>query len=131
MKKLRIKVEKGSDYYSAFAENCKGIYGVGDSVEEAKANALEGLNLLIKSNSKLPEILNEEYEIEYIMDTRSFIEYYSRIFTKSALQRITGINQKQLGHYVSGIRRPTRKTVEKIEDSIHRIAAELSQTHLT
>ncbi|MBP3795403.1 MAG: helix-turn-helix transcriptional regulator [Bacteroidales bacterium] len=47
-------------------------------------------------------------------------------FTLAGLQRITGVNQKQLGHYISGYRKPSNKTVRKIEDGIHRFSQQLS-----
>ena len=40
--------------------------------------------------------------------------------------RITGVNQKQLGHYISGYRHPSQKTAKKIEDGVHRFSQELS-----
>jgi hypothetical protein len=53
----------------------------------------------------------------------------SGIFSKSALERMTGINQTQLTHYVSGFRKPSKKTVEKLDHAIHRLSDELSQIH--
>ena len=130
MKTLRIIIEKSSDYYDAYAENCEGVYGAGSTVEEAKQNVMEGLNLFIKYNrNNLPEILQENYNIEYYFDTPSFLKHYSTIFTKSALQRMTGINQNQLTHYVSGFRKPSKKTINKLDTAIHRLSKELSQVH--
>ena len=51
---------------------------------------------------------------------------YAYAFTLAGLQRITGVNQKQLGHYISGYRKPSNKTVRKIEDGIHRFSQQLS-----
>ena len=36
METLKIIIEKSSDYYDAYVENCEGIYGAGSTVEEAK-----------------------------------------------------------------------------------------------
>jgi len=132
MEVLIIKVGASSDHFGAFAENCPGVYGAGDTVHEAKENVLEGLNLFIEQNKKnLPEILKGDYEIEYKFDVPSFLSYYSGIFTKSALEKITGINQKQLFHYLSGNRNPSEKTIKKIENSIREFSSELSQIHFT
>lgn len=131
-KKIIIKVGASSDHFGAFAENCPGVYGAGDTVQEAKQDVLKGLNLFIEQNkNNLPEILRGNYEIEYKFDVPSFLSYYSKIFTKPALERITGINQKQLFHYESGYRNPSEKTVKKIEDSIHKFTEELSQIHFS
>jgi predicted RNase H-like HicB family nuclease len=132
MEKLIVKVGASSDHFGAFAENCPDIYGAGNTVQEAKENVLDGLNLFIEQNrNNLPDILKGNYEIEYKFDIPSFLSYYSKIFTKPALERITGINQKQLFHYESGHRNPSEKTVKKIEDSIHKFTEELRQIHFT
>ena len=130
METLKIIIEKSSDYYDAYAENCEGIYGAGNTVEEAKKNVMEGLQLFIKYNKdNLPEILQGEYNIEYHFDAHSFLKHYSTVFTKSALQRMTGINQTQLTHYVSGFRKPSQKTINKLGTAIHNLSKELSQVH--
>ena len=131
MEKLIINVGASSNHFGAFAENCHGIYGAGNTVHEAKKNVLEGLRLFVEQNKvQLPDILKGEYEIEYRLDVPSFLQYYSKVFTKSALERITGINQKQFFHYVSGIRNPSKKTVEKIDNALHQLADELTQVRL-
>jgi predicted RNase H-like HicB family nuclease len=130
MKALKIIIEKSKDHYCAYTDNCDGIYGAGDTVDEAKQNVLEGLNLFIKYNKEnLPEILQGEYKIEYHFDVPSFLKHYSTIFTKSALQRMTGINQTQLTHYVSGFRKPSAKTINKLDTAICGLTKELSQVH--
>jgi predicted RNase H-like HicB family nuclease len=130
MEALKIIIEKSKDHYGAYADNCDGIYGAGNTVEEAKQNVLEGLNLFIKYNKEnLPEILQGEYKIEYHFDVPSFLKYYSTVFTKSALQRMTGINQTQFTHYVSGFRKPSAKTINKLDTAIYGLSKELSQVH--
>jgi predicted RNase H-like HicB family nuclease len=132
MEKLIINLGASSDHFGAYAENCEGIYGAGDTVQEAKENVLEGLKLFIKYNEdKLPDILKGEYEIEWKFDVASFLKYYSGIFSKPALEHITGINQKQLFHYASGKSRPTAKTIGKIDTAFRRFANEMSQIRFT
>ena len=129
-KKIIAMIARDKNGYGSWIESCPGVYGEGDTVQEAKENLLEGLRLFIKHNQELPEILEGNHEIEYHFDTPSFIQYYSDIFTKSALERMTGIHQKQLGHYVSGYRNPSRKTIEKIDNALHRLSNELSHVRL-
>jgi len=127
MKTLRIVIEKSIDYFDAFAENCQGVYGSGATVSEAKKNALEGLNLLIKNTNptKLPAILKGDYSIEYKMDAQSFLNYFDRIFSKPALEVLTGINQKQFHHYASGLKKPREQQRKKIESALHNLGKEL------
>ena len=62
------------------------------------------------------------------MDLKTFLNMYSGIFSKAGLERLTGINQKQLWHYAKGNVKPRKKQVERIQDSIHRLAADMAQT---
>ena len=126
MKKIIINIGASSNHFGAFAENCPGVYGAGDTVQEAKENVLKGLELYKKTTKKLPDILREDYEIVFKFDVMSFLKYYSNALSLSGLQTITGINQRQLSHYVNGRKRPTQKTVEKIEHSVHAFAKEIS-----
>jgi transcriptional regulator with XRE-family HTH domain len=47
----------------------------------------------------------------------------------AGLEKITGINQRQLSHYLNGVKKPRQETIQKIEESIHRFANELSQVN--
>ena len=56
-----------------------------------------------------------------------FLAYYKGKLSLSGLGKLTGINPKQLNHYVTGVRKPSPKTVKKIEKSLHEFGKELSQ----
>src|SRR4051812_37908470 len=116
MKTIKIIIEKSSDHYSAYAENVEGVYGAGNTVQEAKESALKGLELFIKHSDpkSLHAILKGKYEIDFKFDTQSFLNYYKGIFTNAALERLTGINQKQLQHYASGLKKPRPAQAKKI-----------------
>jgi predicted RNase H-like HicB family nuclease len=130
-KKLIIHIGASLNHFGAYAENCAGIYGAGNTVEETKENVMEGLRLFIKYNQdNLPAILRNNYEIEYHYDTQSFLNYYNRIFTNVALERITGINQKLLHHYSSGLKKPREKQRKKIETALHNLGNELLSVKL-
>jgi predicted RNase H-like HicB family nuclease len=42
-----ISIEKEDGQYSAYSEDLPGVYGLGDSIEEAKTSMLEGILLYI------------------------------------------------------------------------------------
>jgi hypothetical protein len=132
MEKLIIQIGASSDHFGGFAVNCDGIYGAGDTVESCKSNVLEGLKLLLinSDQNSLPEILKGEYEIEYHYDVQSILNYYANVFTKPALERLTGINQKQLHHYATGLKKPREIQRKKIETALHRLGDELLSIRL-
>ena len=51
MKEIKIIIEKTKDMYTAYADNAEGIYGGGDTIEEAKAS--------IETSIKLYNIYNK------------------------------------------------------------------------
>ena len=67
----------------------------------------------------------EEIDVEFRYDVPSFLQEYAYAFTLAGLERITGVNQKQLGHYISGYRKPSEKTVRKIEEKIQTLGKQL------
>jgi predicted RNase H-like HicB family nuclease len=67
MKQLTIIIEKTKDMYSAYAENMEGIYGGGNTIEEAK----ESINTSIKLYHKHNNLKHLEYEFTYKIITTS------------------------------------------------------------
>jgi predicted RNase H-like HicB family nuclease len=127
MKLIKVIIERTKDMYTAYAENVQGIYAGGDTVDEAKRSILDAIRLLKEYNDKkhIPAILKGKYTIVYKYDAESFLKHYKGIFTNSALERITGINQKQFQHYASGLKKPRRAQAKKIETALHKLGNEL------
>ncbi len=131
MKEIKIVIEKSSDSYGAYSENVSGIYGAGDTVKECKQSILDAIETIKTfDEDQIPEILKGEYKIVYRFDTVSLLDYYKGIFTLSALGRITGINERQLQHYSTGLKKPRPAQREKIEKSLHSLGEELLSVEL-
>jgi predicted RNase H-like HicB family nuclease len=124
---IKVIIEKTKNMYSSYAENVPGIYGGGDTVDEAKASILNAIRLLKEHNDKkhIPAVLKGKYTIIYKYDVESFLRHYKGIFTNSGLERITGINQKQFQHYASGLKKPRPTQAKKIESALHKLGSEL------
>ena len=130
MKNVKVIVERGSDNrYSAYMDYYEfdfGLAGFGNSAKEAITDFYkayeEEKNMRIDEGKVIPDL---KFDIHY--DVCSFLDYYSDILSKSGLEKVTGINQKQLWHYSSGARHPKPATAKKIQDSLHRFADDLKQ----
>lgn len=124
-------LEKG---YSAFIEGIDGVVATGSTVDEIKGNLIDALDDYVETcgevGCELPTVLKGDYKLEFTMDVKSLLSIYNGIFTKSGLERLTGINQKQLWHYANGISKPRRAQVLKIENALHRLGTELIAIHL-
>ena len=120
-------IEKSKDFYDAYSENCDGIYAAGDSIEAVKRDTETAIAILKKSlpAEQWPAPLRGEFEIEWKLDVQSFLEYYRGYLTLTGLEKITGINQKQLSNYLNRRSVPRRKQAERITEGLHKFAAEL------
>ena len=129
-KKINVVIERGIDgSFSAYIadDNCEfGCIGEGKSVEETKADFMKAVGemqeVYAEEGSKFPDV-----KFDFIYDMASFLNYYAYAFSLAGLARITGVNQGQISHYVTGRRRPSKSTVEKIEQSLHDFANEIGQ----
>jgi hypothetical protein len=128
--KVDVIVEKGKD--NLFSVNMDyyeldfGLSGFGKTADAAINDFYqcweEEKEMCKNEGKEIPEL---EFNIKY--DITSFLDYYAGILSKSGLEKITGINQKQLWHYSSGRRKPTKKTSEKIQTNLYRFAEKLKQ----
>ena len=131
MKQVKIVIERSNDMFSAYAENVEGIFGAGDTVKEAKDSITRSIKLTRKYNKQnVPSILKGDHVLVFRFDVESFLNYYKGIFTNAALERITGINQKQFQHYASGLKKPREAQAKKIEKALHELGSELMTPEL-
>ncbi len=122
-----MMIGKSSDYYGAASVNCEGIYAAGPDVESVKADtmkAIEGIKRNLPED-RWPEQLKGEFEIEWKFDVPSFLEYYSKFISLSGMERMTGVNQKQLSNYLHHHAIPRQKQADRIVSGLHRFAREL------
>lgn len=129
MKNLKIIIERAENNYSAYIDGIDGIIATGKTVDEIKKNMITAIDAFIEECNELgceiPEELQGDFELTFKMDVQSLLDFYSNIFTKAGLERITGINQKQLWHYASGSRHPRPEQALKLETALHKLGEEL------
>lgn len=120
-------IGKSKDYYGAASDNCDGIYAAGESIEAVKADTYEAIRLIKKNlpEDRWPAQIKGEFEIEWKFDVPSFLEYYSGFMSLAGMEKITGINQKQLSNYLNHRAVPRKKQADRIIMGIHRFAQEL------
>ncbi len=133
MKIVEVMVEHSNKNLSAYIEGAP-VITVGNDIKEIEINMMEALDLYLESckdmNIAPVEILSGEFELKFKIDAATFINYYSNIFTKSALSRITGINERQLWHYAAGIHNSCKQQLDKIQKGIQALTKELSSISL-
>ena len=131
MKTVDVIIERGSD--GTFDANMEtysdlefGLLGQGKTVEEAKADLMNSYNEIKEIFAEQGKEV-EDLRFEFKYDIPSFLQYYAFAFTLAGVERITGVSQGQLSHYINGVRKPSAKTAIKIQERIHEFAKSLSQ----
>ena len=129
MKKIRVILELGKDGYGVSFPDIDNVFGFGETLEAAKADAQQVLdfyiNILNKNGKPLPEMLKGDYELEFEFETEALLKHLEGIVTKKALAKASGINPAQLTHYSSGLKKPRKEQRDKIINGLHKLGLEL------
>ena len=129
MEKVIVDIYYTGNNYCAYAPILQGCVSTAATLSEMKKNIKDAIEFHVESSLEdgniIPEIFKSEYELEFRLSIEALLNAYSDIFTKAALSRITGINQRQLWHYASGMRKPRPTQRKRIEDGLHRLGTEL------
>ncbi len=134
MEKVIVEIEYSGNNYSAYSPMLDGCASTGDTLEHVKENIAEAISFHVETsleyNDPIPEVFKGEYELEFKLSTEALLNAYSNIFTKAALSRITGINERQLWHYAAGVKKPRPKQAMRIEEGLHQLGQQLLSVHL-
>jgi hypothetical protein len=134
MEKIQVKIGWSGKNYSCVADDAalNGIVvDTNKTLEGLKKDFRESLQFHIEGcvldGDILPEwLLSGDYEPEYVLEASALLHSLDGILTRSAIARVTGINQRQLGHYAAGAKKPRPRQREKIVRGIHAISRELA-----
>jgi len=134
MKSVIVTVEMTDNNYSAYIEDLPGCVTTGKTIDELKRNMHEAIEFhlegMVEDKIDVPDSFNEEYRLVFRFDTKCLLAHYKGIITNSALERLTGINQRQLQRYASGKTIPLRPQQMKIQKALHRLGKELLEVEL-
>jgi predicted RNase H-like HicB family nuclease len=134
MEKVLVEIEFTGGNYCAHAPILLGCVSTGRTLEEMKENIKEAINFHVegslKNGDSIPDVFKGKYELEFKLSTEAMLNAYSNVFTKAALSRITGINERQLWHYAAGVRRPRPMQSQRIMQGLHKLGKELTSMEL-
>ena len=130
MKEISAIIERASDgTYSVYCKN-EIFSGMGDTIEEAKADMLQQREIYKatakEEGFKYPEFLDDEFTITYTVDALSLMEFYlsKGWFSLATLEKVTGISQKQLWAYAHGTK-PRKAQEDRIRNGLQNISRDL------
>ena len=135
MEKIIVLVGWSNKNYSAITDDYNSLNGIvvatGSTFEILQKEFESALKFHIEGcladNDSLPDwLLSGNYQLEYEFATSALLHRLDGILTRSAIARVSGINERQLGHYALGIRNPRPEKRRQIIEGIHQISRELA-----
>ncbi|RHO70118.1 hypothetical protein DW083_14255 [Parabacteroides sp. AF48-14] len=127
MEKIIVTVDWLNNY--AAGTDILPVVATHQTLEGLKEGFTESFNLhlqsMIEDNDEIPTVLQTEFELHFVLTTRALLHYYDNILSRAAISRLTGINEKQLGHYIQGVRNPRMQQREKIVAGLHKLGRTL------
>ena len=101
----------------------------GRTLDEVKTNLVEALQFHLEGMKEdslpIPEEFDAPWDIDWRLTTRALLHYTEGLVSRSAIAKITGINQQQLSHYASGYRKPRPSMSLRIREGVRKIAQAL------
>ena len=86
----------------------RGLLGQGKTAKEAIEDFYnsyeEAKQMLAEEGKECPDV-----DFEFYNDVPSFLQQYAFILTLAGLEKVTGVSQTILSHYISGYRHPSRE----------------------
>lgn len=129
MRKVNVIIETAPHNFAAYIDGVDGLGVTGETIAVIKTRIRSGIDYQVRScteeHCEVPEQLQGEYELVFHLDVKTFLEVYAGILSKAGIERLSGINQKQLWHYANGTSAPRKKQVQKIQDAVHKLGEEL------
>ncbi|MCQ2084032.1 MAG: type II toxin-antitoxin system HicB family antitoxin [Bacteroidaceae bacterium] len=126
---ITVVIERADNNFSAYVKEVDGITATGSTIDKIKTSIMEAVDEYVSACKELglnvPQVLAGQYRIIFELDIQSLLMIYEGIFTKSGLEKLTGINQKQLWHYAKGVSKPRQAQKQKIENALHKLGNEL------
>ena len=127
MKRLVIVERgKGKRNFSCFSTESIGKYGLAGYGTTAR-EAIEDLHMALSECHELAKENRESFPdtvtFEYKFDIGAFFDYYP--LDATAVAKYIGINASVLRQYITAIREPRQKQLDKIREGIEKISKDL------
>ena len=131
MTTIEAIIERASD--GTFTVFCRDeiFSGAGETIEEAKQDMEKQMGFYketaVAEGFKYPAFLDGKYSLHYTLDMPSLMKYYveSGLFSLSGIEKVTGINQKQLWSYLNGTK-PRKAQSDRIESGFRKLNQDLN-----
>jgi len=132
-KKVLVNVS-WDENYCACSDLLLGCVAAHETLEGVKRYMRDAIQWHLESmredGEDIPEEFQGEYELVFRLNVQALMQKYKGVLTQAGLERLTGINKRQLQHYSSGRHQPFPAQRKKIERALHGFGKELMEVEL-
>lgn len=112
--------------FGAVSDIIPGCVATGKTYDKVVDEYKKALDFHLNGLDEVPkELKDKNYVLVFKPTIQAFLHRYDGILTRAGLSRLTGINERQMGHYLSGHRKPSLKTRTKIIEKVHELGSDL------
>ena len=128
---VKVLISWSGDNYAATCADVNGAVIVTAKTQEEVKKEFESafkfhIEGSVADGDDIPEAIRKgECRFDYELHVSAILHDLDGLVTRAALSRVTGINEKQLGHYLSGFRHPRPTQREKIIAGVHELGRRL------
>ena len=130
MAKVKINVDWDGNYGAAPADEHIACVVTAKTFEELKREMAEALRLHIEwmkeEGDDIPAEFTGAYELDFELTGRALVHCAETLVSRAALSKASGINERQLGHYSTGVSVPRPRQIERMREGLRTIIAQLS-----
>lgn len=132
--KATVVIKYSGKNFGAYVPLLPGCVATGDTPSEIMDNIKTAIDFhlegSLEDNDPIADVFKSAYELNYQFDVVGLLNYFKGVFTNSAFEKLTGINQKQIQHYASGLKKPRPEQSKKIENALHKLGKHLLELEL-
>lgn len=129
MEKVLVNISWSGDNFCASSEvggivavTAKDFETLKVEFDEAFKFHIEGC---IEDGDNIPSYIAEnKYEYEYFWEVSALLHKLDGLVTREALAKVSGMNPKQLSHYICGEKKPRPQSRDKILKGIKKLGEE-------
>lgn len=132
MELLKVLINKAGNGVSAHLPALDGFLITAQTVTALRKELRESVNFHMEGlyPEERKEWMDGDFDFDFVFcDIPSLVSGYSETINQNSLARISGMNESQMRQYASGLKKPSRKVLKRIEEGLHRYGDDIRKIH--
>lgn len=132
MELIKVLINKAGNGVSAHLPELDGFLITAQTVTALRKVLRESVNFHIEGlySEERKQWMDGDFDFDFVFcDIPSLVSGYSDTINQNSLARICGMNESQMRQYTSGLKKPSRKVLKRIEEGLQRYGDDIRKIH--